>query len=248
MALTEMDTSRNPAMSRFLNVGKWKRHFLITGVLIVAATLTSVAVIQYNMFIAARLREGTAVAAVRSLGGEIEDQPVAPFGPLLAGIGAGGYRFAIKLRNPAVTDDQLAALDDLGADRVASLDLLNCAIGDATLVPTGRFDRLTLLGLGQARNSKAEPWPSGPAGLLTETGFVHLARLPELETVGLHGPDVTDRCDCSSVQSPQAPRLDSVWHQGNRIWTCVPRAQARFDDAKTRRNAIRGRRPHRTAG
>ena len=143
--------------------------------------------------LAAQLHEARVVAALRSLGGELEDQPTDAFGTLLPAAGLARYRFAVRLRNPSVTDEHLAMLDEFDADRVASLDLLNCAVGDVTLARAGRFQRLTLLGLGQARNSIAEPWPTGPAGLLTEAGFVHLARLPDLQTVGLHGPDVTDR-------------------------------------------------------
>jgi len=188
------DMNGNQVTSVFLVVGQRKRCFLVAGTLLaLAVSFTSVAVLRYVMSSAARLRESSAVAALRSLGGELEDQPTLPLGTLLPGAGAAGYRFAIRLRNPSVTDDRLAVLDEFDADRVASLDLLNCAVGDVTLARVGRFQRLTLLGLGRARNRIEEPWPTGPIGLLTEAGFVHLARLPDLQTVGLHGPDVTDR-------------------------------------------------------
>jgi hypothetical protein len=174
-----------------------KRRFLIVGaLLLVAISYACVAVLRYRVSHAARLREAGAVESILSLGGEIEDQLVeesVPLGRLLPGSGAARYRFAIRVRNPRVTDDDLAVLDQFDADRVASLDLVNCAVGDATLARAGRFQKLTLLGLGQGRNNKREPWPTGPTDLLTEAGFVHLARLPDLQTVGLHGPDVTDR-------------------------------------------------------
>ncbi len=143
----------------------------------------------------ARLRESSAVAALRSLGGEVADRLVelVPLGSLFPGSSAAPYRLAIKLRDPGVTDDRLAVLDDLDAERVSELDVIDCVVGDATLARAGRFGKLTLLALGQARNSKDESWPTGPTGLLTEAGFAHLDRLPDLQIVGLHGPDVTDR-------------------------------------------------------
>ena len=174
-----------------------RRRVLIDGALLsLLVCCASVAVLRYRTAQATWLREAGAVAALHSLGGELEDQFVeelVPLGRLLPGSCGARYGFAIKLRNPRVTDGHLAVLDEFEADRVASLDLLNCAVGDATLACAGRFQRLRLLGLGQARNSKDEPWPTGPTGLLSESGFVHLARLPDLQTVGLHGPDVTDR-------------------------------------------------------
>jgi hypothetical protein len=152
-------------------------------------------IIQYRRATAARLREAGAVAALRSLGGEIVGWTIEflPLGRLFPGSGAAPFRLAIKLRDPGVTDDHLAVLDDFAADRVSELDFINCMAGDAILARAGRFRGLTLLGLGQARNSKDEPWPTGPTGLLTEAGFAHLDRLTDLEIVGLHGPDVTDR-------------------------------------------------------
>jgi hypothetical protein len=151
-------------------------------------------IVQDRRASAARLREARAVAAIRSLGGEIVDRPVEflPFGRVFPGSVAAPLRLVIKLRAPGVTDDRLAVLDDLAADRVSDLDVIDCAAGDATLARAGRFRELTLLGLGQARHSKDEPWPTGPTGLLTEAGFAHLDRLADLEIVGLHGPDVTD--------------------------------------------------------
>ncbi len=151
-------------------------------------------IVQHRRASAARIREARAIAVLHALGGEVVDRPVElfPLGSLLPGTGAAPYRLAIKLRDPGVTDDKLAILDDLDADRVSDLDLINCVAGDATLARAGRFPKLTLLGLGPARTSKDKTWPTGPTGLMTEAGFVYLDRMPDLEIVGLHGPDVTD--------------------------------------------------------
>ena len=185
--------NRDVVKPEYFIAGRRKRRIVIAGaVLGLAVTFAGVAIFQHGRSRAARRREARAVAALRSLGAEVEDQLTFPLGVLLPGTGAAGYRFAVRLRNRSVTDNRLAVLDEFDADRVGSLDLLNCAVGDLTLARAGRFHRLTLLGLGQARKSQAEPWPTGPTGLLSEAGFVHLARMPDLQTVGLHGPDVTD--------------------------------------------------------
>src|SRR5579883_55806 len=188
--------NRNQAAPVFSVVGRRTRRIEIAvALLVLLVGCAGFSIVQYRRATAARLREAGAVAALRSLGGEIVNRLIelVPLGSLVPGSGAAPFRLAIKLRAPGVTDDHLAVLDDLAADRVSELDFLNCAAGDATLARAGRFRGLTLLALRQARNSEDEPWPTGPTGLLTEAGFVHLDRLPDLEIVGLHGPDVTDR-------------------------------------------------------
>ncbi len=161
-------------------------------------------IVQYRRATAARLREVAVVARFRSLGGEVVDRPgeLLPLGRWIPGGRAAPSGLAIKLRVTDVRDDDLTALDNLAADRVSEIDFINCAAGDATLARVGRFRKLTLLALGRARNSKEESWPTGPIGLLSESGFVHLDRLPDLEIVGLHGPDVTD---------PALAHLQSAW-------------------------------------
>lgn len=187
-------TVPTPAL-RVAGKPKW-RIFVALGALVALLGLGGlVAGKRYGRTRAEERREAEAVATIRSLGGRIEDQLVEeliPLGRLLPGAGTAHFRFAISLRNPRVTDADLAVLDQFAADRVASLDVLNCKAGDATLARAARFTKLTLLALGQARTSARAPWPTGPTGLLADSGFRVLDRLPELRTVGLHGPDVTD--------------------------------------------------------
>jgi hypothetical protein len=185
-------------------------------VISVLAGCAGLSIVQYRSASAARIREARAIAALRSLGGEIVDRTaeLLPLGSLLPGSGAAPFRLAIKLRDPGVTDDHLAVLDDFAADRVSDLDFINCVAGNATLARAGRFRGLTLLGIGQARNSKDEPWPIGPTGLLSEAGFAHLDRLPDLEIVGLHGPDVTDQ---ALAHLSRARKLRTLILYGSRV-------------------------------
>ena len=129
-----MNRNATPTVNLIVGQQKQKRRVLIAGGLLgLALILISLAVVQYTRSRAAWLREATAVTGLLSLGAEIEDQPAAPLAALLPGTGAAGYRLAIKLRDPGVTDDSLTVLDEFDAGRVGSLDLLNCAVGDATL-------------------------------------------------------------------------------------------------------------------
>jgi hypothetical protein len=160
------------------------------------ASYSAISVVQHRRLHTRRLREARIVSALHLLGAEVQEHIVeefVPFGRVLPGRSGARYAYAIKSRNPAVTDRDLAVLDQFDADRVFYLDVVNCRVGDATLARAGRFEKLILLGMGPSRNNSKEPWPSGPTGLMTDAGFVHLERMPYLETVGLHGPDVTDR-------------------------------------------------------
>lgn len=207
-----------PRSSRARLPGRRGRRAVIAGALLALAVgYAGVVILRQRGSRAALDREAGAVAALRALGAEIEDQVAeekVPFGRLVPGRAAASYRFAIKLRDPRVSDGRLTVLDAFDADRVGMLDLLNCAAGDATLARVGRFRRLTLLGLGPARKSAREPWPTGPTGLLTEAGFAHLAHLTDLQTVGLHGPDVTDQ---ALAHLAGARRLRTLILYGSRV-------------------------------
>ena len=229
-----------------LSVSGRRRRWVVVAVTLLSLLVgcAGFSIVQYRRTSAARLREARAVASLRSLGGEIVDRPIEllPLGGLFPGSGVAPFRLAIKLRHPGVTDDHLAVLDDFAADRVSELDFINCVAGDATLARAGRFRKLTLLGLGQARNRKDEPWPTGPTGLLTDAGFEYLDRLPDLEIVGLHGPDVTDRALARSQWRPESPYSDPVRLEGDGGRARRARAQARAVDTQARRDAVWGRR------
>ncbi len=155
--------SPDHATSIFSAAGRRRRRVAIgVALLSLLVGCAGFSIVEYRRASAARLREARAVAALRSLGGELEDQPTAPFGQLLPGTGAAGYRFAVRLRNPDVTDDQLALLNEFDTDRVGSLDLLNCAVGDATLAARGgsagsRFS--ASVRHGTAKKSRGRPAP-----------------------------------------------------------------------------------------
>lgn len=189
--------SRDPATALRVSHSKRKRLVLVAAALLGALVVgyAAIELIHWRASQKARRQEDSVLATIRALGGEFAlqlSEEMFPLGRIFPGQTAARYRYAIKLRNPLVTDDQLAVLDRLDPDRVAMLDLLCGKLGDPTLARASRFPKLTLLGLGQARSSPAEAWPTNAAGLFTEQGFACLDRLPELETLGLHGPDFTD--------------------------------------------------------
>jgi hypothetical protein len=170
------------------------RRRWIAGIAIALSVLIVGAVVStYVGRMAVRRREAGAVETLRGLGFRIEDQFVEedfPLGRMLPG--AARYRYVMRLERPRVTDDELAVLDRLDPDRVATISMLNAEVGDATLRRAARFPHMTLLALGQAIHNPWDPWPTRPSGRMTDAGFAPLAHMTELRTVGLHGPDVTD--------------------------------------------------------